>query len=177
MSKHSIMSWRYEKNYGNKQISLVFSTPYILGEFSLKGSSCYFKGLSVKSISVPVFRSWALLLAAAPLQLCLKATLELELERSWSQRKCPAPKHWYRNGFYLIRKVHPISVFSVFNCVIVWPIYLTFFNFLNRYIWVLRGTEPWYPIQNWPKTDTQTAPECNCIIVEFLFFGFLFPMV
>ena len=21
----------------------------------------------------------------------------------------------------------------------------------------LRGTEPWYPIQNWPKTDTQPA--------------------
>ena len=50
------------------------------------------------------------------------------------------------------------------------------FNFLNRNIWVLRGTEPWYLIQNWPKTDTQTALASNSIIVEFLFLGFLFPM-
>ena len=36
--------------------------------------------------------------------------------------------------------------------LVVWPIYLTFFkNFFNRFIWVLRGTEPWYPIENWPK--------------------------
>jgi len=27
--------------------------------------------------------------------------------------------------------------------------------------WVLRGTEPWYPIQNRPKTDTQTALASN----------------
>ena len=47
------------------------------------------------------------------------------------------------------------------------------FNFLNRNIWVLRGTEPWYLI---PKTDTQTALASNSIIVEFLFLGFLFPM-
>ena len=26
------------------------------------------------------------------------------------------------------------------------------------------------------KTDTQTAPECNYITLEFLFFGFLLPM-
>ena len=44
-------------------------------------------------------------------------------------------------------------------------------NFLNRNIWVLRGTEPWYPIQNWPKTDTQTALAWISIIVEFQFLG------
>ena len=46
-------------------------------------------------------------------------------------------------------------------------------EFLN--IWVWRETESWYPIQNWPKTDTKTALASNKIIVEFLFIGFLFP--
>ena len=45
--------------------------------------------------------------------------------------------------------------------------------FFHLYIWVLRGAEPWYSIQNWSKTDTQTAPECNCIIVEFFVFWVL----
>ena len=31
-------------------------------------------------------------------------------------------------------------------------------------------------IQNWPKTDTQTALASKLIIVEILFLGFLFPI-
>jgi len=45
-------------------------------------------------------------------------------------------------------------------------------SFFHRNIWVLRGTEPWYPIQNWPKIVTQTALARISIIVDIFVPGF-----